>query len=219
MPKTHGCTLDNSTGNMQEGMVSVASRRNQLALAAALRRQQEQDRVAQKSTAGAGDIGNQVQVGMATPVGDVLTASSSTQHTSVSVPSVVPTTPPRNSGSIFGSPPMLSSVSALPWAAELADLNRRPRLSSTGEAMPPPADKETLAEGLLEGTKAATDESATPTTPIRGRKRPRPPLTPLDANSGLLSIRGDESAPRSDDRRRRKVTLTERAIQSGLYKL
>jgi hypothetical protein len=180
---------------------------------------------------------------------------------------------------------MLSSVSALPRAAELAHLNRRPRLSSTGEAMPPPADeilvsqvpsssagpksfvrmpvgsttpesvfnvaslldspsavgtisdhvvddspsrtaarsnnrrKETLAEGLLEGTKAATDESATPTTPIRGRKRPRPPLTPLDANSGLLSIRGDESAPRSDGRRRRKVTLTERAIQSGLYKL
>jgi hypothetical protein len=101
------------------------------------------DRVAQKSTAGAGDIGNQVQVGMATPVGDVLTASSSTRHISVSVPSVVPTTPPRNSGSIFGSPPMLSSVSALPRAAELAHLNRRPRprLSSTGEAMPPPADE------------------------------------------------------------------------------
>ena len=74
--------------------------------------------------------------------------------------------------------------------------------------------KETSAEGLFGRTKAAT-----PTTPIRGRKRPRPPLTPIDANSGLLSIRGDESAPRSDGRRRRKVTLTERAIQSGLYKL
>ena len=57
---------DNSTRNMQEGMVSVASRRNQLALAAALRRQQEQNRVAQRSTAGAGDIGS--QVGMAASV-------------------------------------------------------------------------------------------------------------------------------------------------------
>jgi helicase-like protein/RAD3-like DEAD/DEAH box helicase len=274
---------DNSTGNTQEGTVSVASRRNQLALAAALRRQQEQDRAAQKSTAEAGDIGNQAQVGgMATPVGDVLTASSSTQHISISAPSVVPTTPPRNSGSILGSPP---SVSALLRAAEsLSHLNQRPRLSPTGEAMPPPVSqvpsssagpksfvrmpvgsttpesvfnvaslldspsavtdvgsisdhvvddspsrtaarsnnrrKETFAEGLLGRTKAATDDGATPTTPIRrGRKRPRPPLTPIDANSGLLSIRGDESAPRSDGRRRRKVTLTERAIQSGLYKV
>ena len=277
---------DNSTRNIQEGMVSVASRRNQLALAAALRRQQEQNRVAQRSTAGAGDIGS--HVGMAASVGDVLTASSSTQHASVSVPSVVPTTPSRNSASIFGSPPMLSSVSVLPCAAEsLAHLNRRPRLSSsTGEAMPPPTDeilgsqvpsssagpkssvrmpvrsttpesvfnmaslldspgavtdigtisdhvvddspsrtaarsnnrrKETSAEGLLGRTKAATDDSAIPTTDKR--EKATPPLTPINANSGLLSIRGDESAPRSDGRRRRKVTLTERAIQSGLYKL
>ena len=77
--------------------------------------------------------------------------------------------------------------------------------------------KETFAEESVKRTKGAT---GTPTTPIRrGRKPSRQPLTPIDANSSLLSIRGDESVPRSDGRRRRKVKLTERAIQSGLYKL
>ena len=42
-----------------------------------------------------------------------------------------------------------------------------------------------------------------------------PPASNPDANSILLSIRDDELVPRSDGRRRRKVKLTERAIQSS----
>lgn len=275
---------NNSTDNTREGMILMASRGNQLALAASLRRQHEQQRVVQKST---GDIDHQTG-GVATPAGDVLAASSNSQRTSVAVPvqhTVVSTTPTRNSGSIFGSPEMLSSESALSL--------RAPGQSPTGEAVSqaptsnanPDFDiatdpkssvrtpivgdssftsivpesvfsmasrldspdtvtdvgsmsdhtvennpswtaarsnhrKENFADKSFERNKGETGDNVAPTTPIsRGRKRSRPPLTPRDVNSGFLSIRGDESVPRSDGRCRRKVTLTEGAIQSGLYKL